>query len=155
MGGDGDLARAWEVLRLAGERANVASLDDEYHELFVGIGRGELVPYGSWYMTGFLMDQPLAVLRRDLAELGFERQQDIKEPEDHVAALLETMGFMAGDDATSLDTQRRFFQSHMGPWMKTFFLDLQKAEAARFYRAVGQFGEQFIEFENKYLTMLV
>ncbi len=154
LSGDSDLAAAWEVLRLAGERATVESLDDEYHELFVGIGRGELVPYGSWYMTGFLMDQPLAVLRRDLAELGFERQEEIKEPEDHVAALLETMGLMIGDGDTSVDTQRRFFQSHMGPWMKTFFLDLQKASAARFYRAVGQFGEQFIEFERKYLTML-
>jgi TorA maturation chaperone TorD len=155
LGGGDDLASAWEVLRLAGERANVAALDDEYHDLFVGVGRGELVPYGSWYMTGFLMDQPLAVLRRDLAELGFERQADIKEPEDHVAALLETMGLMIGDGDTSLEVQRRFFQSHMGPWMKTFFLDLQKASAARFYRAVGQFGEQFIEFERKYLTMLV
>ncbi len=152
---DDDLATAWEVLRLAGERATVESLDDEYHVLFVGISRGELVPYGSWYMTGFLMDQPLAVLRRDLAELGFERQGNIKEPEDHVAALLETMGLMIGDGDISVDAQRRFFQSHMGPWMNTFFLDLQKARAARFYRAVGQFGEQFIVFERKYLTMLV
>jgi TorA maturation chaperone TorD len=155
VGGGDDLAAAWEVLRLAGERADVAALDDEYHELFVGIGRGELMPYGSWYMTGFLMDQPLAVLRRDLAELGFERQDDTREPEDHVAALLETMGLMIGEGDISFDVQRRFFQSHMGPWMRTFFLDLQKAQAARFYRAVGQFGEQFIEFETKYLTMLV
>jgi TorA maturation chaperone TorD len=155
VGGDGDLAAVWEVLRLAGERATVESLDDEYHALFVGIGQGELVPYGSWYMTGFLMEQPLAALRRDLAELGFERQKGIKEPEDHVAALLETMGLLIGDGDASLDVQRRFFDSHMSPWMKTFFLDLQKASAARFYRAVGQFGEQFIEFERKYLTMLV
>ena len=155
IGADSDLTAAWEMLRLAGERASVESLDDEYHALFIGIGRGELLPYGSWYMTGFLMDQPLAVLRRDLAELGFERQDETKEPEDHVAALLETMGLMISDGDISVDTQRRFFQSHMGPWMKTFFLDLQKASAARFYRAVGQFGEQFIEFELKYLTMLV
>ena len=155
VGGERDLTAAWEVLRLAAERASVASLDDEYHDLFIGIARGELVPYGSWYMTGFLMDQPLAVLRRDLAELGFERQENIKEPEDHVAALLETMGLMISDGDVSVDTQRRFFQSHMGAWMKTFFLDLQKASAARFYRAVGQFGEQFIEFERQYLNMPV
>jgi len=155
VGGHDDLAAAWEVLRLAGERASVESLDDEYHQLFVGIGRGELVPYGSWYMTGFLMDQPLAVLRRDLAALGFERQADIKEPEDHVAALLEIMGLLISESDAPVDVQRRFFQSHLGPWMKTFFLDLQKASAARFYRAVGQFGEQFIVFEDKYLTMLV
>ncbi len=128
---DDDLATAWEVLRLAGERATVESLDDEYHTLFVGIGRGELVPYGSWYMTGFLMDQPLAVLRRDLAELGFERQEDIKEPEDHVAALLETMALLINESDASVVVQRRFFQSHMGPWMKSFFLDLQKASAGR------------------------
>jgi TorA maturation chaperone TorD len=152
--GRDDLATAWEVLRLAGERASVESLDDEYHELFVGIGRGELVPYGSWYMTGFLMDQPLAILRRDLAELGFQRQQETKEPEDHVAALLEIMGLLIGESDASVDVQRRFFQSHMAPWLNTFFLDLQKAQAARFYRAVGQFGEQFIVFERKYLTML-
>ncbi len=155
IGGDGDLAAVWEVLRLAGERTTVESLDDEYHALFVGIGRGELVPYGSWYMTGFLMDQPLAVLRRDLAALGFERQKDIKEPEDHVAALLETMGLMISAGDASLDVQRRFFETHMSPWMETFFGDLQKASAARFYRAVGQFGAQFIEFERSYLTMLV
>ena len=150
-----DMIQAWEVLRLAGARASIEALDDEYHELFIGVGRGELVPYGSWYMTGFLMDQPLAVLRRDLDELGFERKEGIKEPEDHVAALLETMGLMISAGDVSVDTQRRFFQSHMGPWMKTFFLDLQKASTARFYRAVGQFGEQFIEFERTYLTMLV
>lgn len=155
VGTDQGLVSAWEVLRLAGARASVESLDDEYHELFIGIGRGELVPYGSWYMTGFVMDKPLAILRRDLAELGFERQEEVSEPEDHVAALLETMGLIIGEGEASLDTQRRFFQSHMGPWMKTFFLDLQKAGAARFYRAVGQFGEQFMEFETRYLTMLV
>jgi len=155
VGGGDDLAAGWEVLRLAGERASAESLDDEYHALFVGIGRGELLPYASWYMTGFLMEKPLAVLRRDLAELGFERQEDVKEPEDHVAALLETMGLIIGDGDASVDVQRRFFQTHMSPWMKTFFLDLQKASAARFYRAVGQFGEQFMEFERNYLTMLV
>ena len=117
VGGGDELASAWEVLRLAGERASVAALDDEYHALFIGISRGELLPYGSWYMTGFLMDQPLAVLRRDLAELGFERQEDIKEPEDHVAALLETMALLIGDGEVSVDVQRRFFQSHMGQWM--------------------------------------
>ena len=89
-----------------------------------------------------------------IAGLGFERRDDVKEPEDHVAALLETMGLLIGEGGASVDVQRRFFQSHMGPWMRTFFLDLQKARSARFYRAVGQFGEQFIEFETKYLTML-
>ena len=152
---DQQLAPAWETVRLAAERTSPEALDDEYHALFIGIGRGELVPYGSWYMTGFLMDRPLAILRRDLAELGFERQEEVSEPEDHAAALLETMSLLIADDGVDIDVQRRFFQSHMEPWMKVFFADLQKAPSARFYRAVGQLGEKFIEFETKYLTMLV
>lgn len=150
-----DMASAWACLKLAGERATVESLDDEYHDLFIGIGRGEVVPYGSWYMTGFLMDRPLAVLRGDLAELGFERQEDVKEPEDHVAAMCETMAMLITSEEHDIVVQRRFFKAHLEPWGKNFFLDLQKAQSAKFYKAVGQFGEQFIDFEQKYLTMLV
>jgi TorA maturation chaperone TorD len=150
-----DMASAWACLRLTAERAKVASLEDEYHDLFIGIGRGELVPYASWYMTGFLMDRPLAVLRGDLAELGVERREDVKEPEDHIAALCETMAMLTTSEEHDIAVQRRFFQAHVEPWAKTFFVDLQKANSARFYKAVGQFGEQFVNFEQKYLTMLV
>jgi TorA maturation chaperone TorD len=126
----------------------------EYQDLFIGVGRGEVVPYGSWYMTGFLMDKPLALLRTDLQALGFERQPQVKEPEDHAGALCETMAMLIAEGRT-LDVQRRFFHGHMGPWMKPFFRDLGDARAAAFYRAVSQFGGQFIEFEEGYLTMLV
>lgn len=153
--GERAMASVWACLRLAGERAAVDALDDEYHALFIGVGRGEVVPYGSWYMTGFLMDRPLAILRGDLAELGFERQDDVKEPEDHIAALCETMALLITNEEHDIAVQRRFFQAHVEPWAKSFFLDLQKATSARFYKAVGQFGEQFIDFEQKYLTMLV
>ena len=155
-GTDGrDMASAWACLKLAGERANAGSLDDEYHDLFIGIGRGEVVPYGSWYMTGFLMDRPLAILRGDLAELGFERQDDVKEPEDHIAALCETMAMLITNGDHDIAVQRRFFQAHIEPWSVNFFQDLQNARTSKFYRAVGQFGEQFIGFEQKYLSLLV
>lgn len=150
----GELAPSWEALRLAGDFATAATLDDEYHDLFIGMTRGELVPYGSWYLTGFMMDQPLAVLRQDLAALGYERQGDVREPEDHAGALLETMAMLIAD-GEDIDAQRRFFDRHVGTWMPTFFLDLQKANAAGFYRAVGQFGEHFMRFEKQYLSMLI
>lgn len=150
------MASAWETLRLAAERAqSLEALDDEYHALFIGVGRGELVPYGSWYLTGFLMDRPLAVLRRDLAQLGLERQAEVSEPEDHVAALCETMAIIIQSEDVSAAAQSRFFEDHVSPWMGIFFRDLQQARSARFYRAVGQLGEQFIELEKQYLSMLV
>ncbi|HEY8554359.1 MAG TPA: molecular chaperone TorD family protein, partial [Burkholderiales bacterium] len=65
-----DMAPAWGALKQVAIRAETAAVADEYQELFIGIGRGELVPYGSWYLTGFLMEKPLAELRADLKRLG-------------------------------------------------------------------------------------
>lgn len=152
--GDG-LGTAWRELMRAAEHADVEGVDDEYHDLFIGVGRGELIPYGSWYRTGFVMDKPLAVLRSDLAALGFERRDEVKEPEDHAAALLETMALIAASPEHDFDVQRRFFDRHVAPWMRTFFADLQTADSARFYRAVGQFGERFMTFETQYLSIVV
>lgn len=152
----GEMAAAWETLRLAGQRAEVEALDEEYHDLFIGLGHGEVIPYASWYLTGMLMDQPLVYLRRDLARLGFERRDEVKEPEDHAAALLETMGLIiASSDDIDFETQARFFHDHLATWMELFFQDLKKAETARFYRAVGEFGERFIKLEKQYLAMQV
>jgi TorA maturation chaperone TorD len=153
--GDGsEMGLAWHTLRLAARGAVIEDLDDEFHALFIGVGRGELVPYGSWYLTGFLLDQPLAVLRRDLIGLGLERRGEVREPEDHAAALCECMALIirsAGQ--TSLPAQREFFQRHVESWMGRFFQDMQHAPSARFYRAVGQLGEQFLALEARYLAL--
>ena len=152
---DDGLGAAWETLKRAAQRADVAAVDDEYHDLFIGVGRGELIPYGSWYLTGFVMDKPLALLRSDLATLGFERQDEVKEPEDHAAALLETMALVVASPEHGIDVQRRFFDRHVATWMHTFFADLQTAGSARFYRSVGQLGERFMAFETQYLSIVV
>jgi len=160
--GDGEadggigMAQAWQTLKIASERATVEAIDDEYHDLFIGIGRGELVPYGSWYLTGFMMDRPLALLRRDLAALGIERQNEVYEPEDHVSALCETMSLIIeNSEEIPLEIQQKFFLDHLVTWMGRFFSDLQKAKTARYYVAVGLLGEQFIEVEKKYFGMTV
>lgn len=150
-----DMAAAWGSLKQAAARAETAAITEEYQELFIGIGRGELVPYGSWYVTGFLMEKPLAELRQDLKRFGFERREDVHEPEDHAAALCETMSLIVGSPRIELSTQREFFDKHVGPWMGRFFGDLTAARAASFYRAVGLLGERFLEVEKAYLSMLV
>ena len=144
---------AWRSLREAARSAVPENLDDEYHALFIGLGRGELVPYGSWYITGFMMDKPLAVLREDLAHLGFERSGQVSETEDHACALLEVMA-MVIDEGHGLGIQRHFFDRHIEPWMGNFFRDLEKAQTASFYRVVGEFGVRFMDFEREYLAML-
>lgn len=147
-----DIASAMQALAAAAAQCTPEQANEEFHDLFVGIGRGELVPFGSWYLTGFLMEKPLSLLRTDLAELGFERQPEVVEPEDHAAALGEVMAMLISD-ATAHDTQQQFFAKHMGPWMGRFFADLQNAKSANFYRSVGQFGAAFIRLEARYFEM--
>jgi len=150
-----DLTAAWGALKQMAQRAEASVVADEYQDLFIGIGRGELVPYGSYYVTGFLMEKPLAELRSDLQRFGFERRDGVHEPEDHVAALCETMGLIAASAEFDFAAQREFFEKHIDPWMGRFFGDLATARSAGFYRAVGLLGERFLEVERAYLSMLV
>ena len=149
---DSEMAQAWKMLKEAGEGTETDLLNDEYHRLFIGLGHGELVPYGSWYQTGSVLDRPLARLRGDLAALGIQRRADTRETEDHVAALCETMAIICSDPVDiGLDVQKAFFSDHLGGWMGRFFKDMQQASGARFYRAVGKLGEAFLALESTYL----
>jgi TorA maturation chaperone TorD len=146
------LAEAMSALATTARSQDPQQLEEEYNALFIGMGKGEVVPYGSWYMTGFLMEQPLSDLRDDLRVLGFERSADTHEPEDHVAAIFEVFSVMISD-ASSLSEQQRFFDTHMKPWLERFFTDLGNARSANFYKSVAQFGAAFIELESAYLSM--
>jgi len=134
--------------------ADATRVEREYFDLFVGVGRGEILPYGSYYLTGFLHERPLARLRGDLAELGIARADEQCEPEDHIAILCEVMaGLAAGKFATAGDDRRsvekQFFDKHLAPWARRFFADLERAEAAGFYRAVAAVGATFIDIETE------
>ena len=146
------LAEAMASLADVARSYSPAQIEEEYQNLFIGIGKGEVVPYGSWYLTGYLMEQPLSDLRDDLRALGFERSADTHEPEDHAAAIFEVISVMIAD-ASSLAEQKRFFDSHMKTWLERFFADLGNARSADFYKPVAQFGAAFIKLELAYLSM--
>ena len=140
--------------------ANAAQMTDEtkasreFFNLFIGVGRGELLPYGSYYQTGFLHERPLARVREDLALLGIERSEMTREPEDHIAILCEIMaGLAQGAFEADLDAQSRFFDRHLAPWAARFFADLETTGAASFYKAVGRVGRTFIELETEAFTL--
>ena len=148
-----ELLLSMSTLGLAAQSSELSAIDDEYHDLFIGLGRGELVPYGSWYLTGYLMEKPLSLLRDDLKALGFERDENVVEPEDHVAALCEVMSLLISDESVDTETQTIFFEKHMSEWINRFFDDLSTAESAVFYRAVGRFGSAFMNLEKQYLLV--
>jgi TorA maturation chaperone TorD len=155
--GDGtDLGRALGVLADRAGEATPAAASREYHELFIGIGRGELVPYASYYLTGFLNEKPLAKLRSDMARLGIARADDVKEPEDHIAALCEMMaGLITGafGGPLGLAAQRAFFDRHLASWAPVFFEDLETAESAWLYAPLGTLGRVFMGIEKTAFAM--
>lgn len=129
---------------------NADAVEREYFNLFIGIGRGELLPYGSYYLTGFLHERPLARLRQDLAALGVERAEGIAEPEDHAAILCEVMANLINRKFPAAPgADREFFDKHLHPWIGRFFADLEQAEAANFYRRVGRLGRLLTEIESE------
>ena len=149
---DGKIAMGWELMKQSATKTTAESVTDEFFSLFIGIGRGELMPFGSWYLTGFLMEKPVALLRRDLDALGIERQAGVSESEDHIASLCDAMSLLIQhNDEIPLATQVAFFNDHIEPWVGQFFEDLQGANHAHFYRSVGFFGAAFFEFESDLL----
>ena len=147
--GIGDLAGAARAISLAAAR-------EEYQELFIGVGRGELVPYGSYYLTGFLNEKPLARLRSDMVPLGIARSEDSRDPEDHAGALMEMMaGLIDGSfgQVQPLAVQKDFFLKHVGSWAGHFFADLETNRTARLYRPVGTIGRQFMAIEESGFDM--
>ncbi|HXV30866.1 MAG TPA: molecular chaperone TorD family protein [Sinorhizobium sp.] len=156
QGNESPLGQALDALSEEARR-RPSGLEREYHDLFIGLGRGELVPYGSYYLTGFLNEKPLAVLRRDMARLGIARRGNVREPEDHIGAVLEMMaGLIEGSFAVSVGdvtAQQHFFAAHIQPVAPRFFADLEKASAAAFYRPVGTAGRLFLEVEASAFQM--
>ncbi|MEZ6964214.1 molecular chaperone [Aeromonas sp. S9(2024)] len=142
----GPFARGLGLVQLAASSHDEGTLAEEYQDLFIGIGRGEIVPFASWYLTGSLMELPLAVLRADLQSLGFERQSGVCEPEDHLAALCEVMAVLVSEQHPE---RNRFYERHLAPWVIKCCHDQQKAKGGCFYRAVGLLAEDFFKLENE------
>lgn len=155
-GDDTAFGEAFKLLAETASQTNETQAADEYDRLFIGLGRGELLPYGSYYLTGFLNEKPLAKLRSEMQRLGIARKDSVSEPEDHIGSLMEMMaGLITGryGDPASIETQRAFFMTHIDPWAEHFFKDLEAATSSRFYQPLGRIGQLFIEIERGAFAM--
>lgn len=145
-----DLGMAHVELATAASATDDGAVSKEYFNLFIGVGRGDLLPYASYYLTGFLHERPLARVREDFDRLGIERAGPSREPEDHIAILLEVMsGLALGEFEADFAEQKKFFERHIKPWAARMFADLEMSQSAKFYRAVGRVGRVFIELESE------
>jgi TorA maturation chaperone TorD len=156
-GDDSDLGQAISTLARVANVSKPKAVTTEFNALFVGLGRGELLPYASYYLTGFLNEKPLAALRREMAAHGVTRSPNVFEPEDNIASMMEIMGGMIvgrfGSD-TGLEAQKQFFNKHVGPWAGHFYSDLEAAKNSVLYASVGAVGKAFMEIEREAFRMI-
>jgi TorA maturation chaperone TorD len=154
--GDGVLRQAWGEVSAACASASEEQVRDEYDLLFIGVGKPEVILYGSYYLSGFMMEKPLAALRTDLARLGLERDQHVTESEDHIATLCEVMRYLiASDDMThaNIATQKQFFGQHLQPWVLQLCDAIEAHPQAVFYAPVARLARAFFEVEMQAFDM--
>jgi TorA maturation chaperone TorD len=153
---DSVLERAWAVLVDACGQARAEPVREEYERLFIGVGKPEVMLYGSYYLSGFLMEKPLAALRADLAELGLERGESVPESEDHIATLCDVMRFLITSDEAvhrEIAAQEKFFVAHMQAWVAELCAALQAHPQAKFYAAVAHLAAAFFDVEMQAFDM--
>jgi len=152
---DTPIGKAIKILTKLASSLDLPSIRAEYVGIFIGVGRGEILPFASYYLTGFLKDKPLAKLRGDMQEIGIAVSSGI-DPEDHIATLFDIMaGLILGkfNRKFSIGEQRDFFNKHLAPWVDLLMRDIEASKIAVFYAPVGTIGREFIEIERSSFKM--
>ena len=138
------------ALAEAAGNADAERVEREYFDLFIGLGRGELLPYGSYYLTGFLHERPLARLREDLGRARHRTRRRPGRAGRSRRHPVRDHGRLAGGQLPgAAGADRELFEKHLAPWIGRFFADLERAEAADFYRHVGTLGRVFVDIETE------
>ena len=153
---DSPIGKSIKTLSKLASSLDLSTIRDEYVKIFIGVGRGEILPFASYYLTGFLKDKPLAKLRNDMKEIGIELAENVKEPEDHIASLFDMMsGLILGkfNKKFSIGEQKDFFNKHLNPWVDLLMRDIESSKIAVFYSPVGTIGREFIEIERSSFSM--
>jgi len=153
----GYLDGPWHTLQDVMRAATPAALAQEHDALFQGVGKPEIFLYGSFYLSGFLNEKPLAALRTDLMALNLSRDQQRAETEDHVAYGFEVMRYLiAGDDMAvcNLEQQRRFFRTHLQTWVEKLCDAVAAHPQAQVWKAVAALTAAFMQVETQAFDML-
>ena len=155
-GGAGEFGDGLRMVAAQAGRSAPAEVLREYDALFIGITHGEIIPYASFYLTGFLYERPLARLRGDMAEFGLALADGRSDPEDHIATIFEVMASLIDGTSTAaqrLERQHAFFRMHIEPWAARLFADLEVAASARLYRPIATLGRLLVALDQEAFLM--
>ena len=152
------IGKSIKTLTKLASSLDLPTIRDEYMRIFVGVGRGEILPFASYYLTGFLKDKPLAKLRQDMEKIGIKLEDNVKEPEDHIASIFDMMaGLIVGEFNKKFSSaeQKDFFNKHLAPWVDLLMKDIESSKIAVFYSPIGTIGKEFMEIERASFSMNV
>ena len=139
---------AWEQLSLTARLLPTDHVIDEFNALFVSTAAPRVSPHGSIYLAGCLHEKPLVLLRADLAKLGLGRRPGVRETEDHLGALCETMRQLIVRKR-AVDEQQAFFDTHIASWYPACLDHLRRAEGAQFYARVADLADAYFSLEQQ------
>ena len=139
---------AWDKLSLTARLLPVDHVIDEFNDLFISTAAPKISPHGSIYLAGFLHEKPLVLLRADLARMGLGRRAGVRETEDHLGALCETMRQLIVRKR-AIDEQQQFFVTHIASWYPACLEHLRRAEGAQFYARVADLADAFFSLEQQ------
>jgi TorA maturation chaperone TorD len=151
---EGDLADPWSDLARAAADADAEAVREEYETAFIGTGKAPITLYTSAYTIRYSSEVPLAELRGELAALGLARRAEVREPEDHIAALCDTMRHLIAEQKVDLDQQHRFFNRWIAPAVEPLCTAIDHAPSTCFYKLVGRFAKAFLTLERVAFEML-
>ena len=150
----GELAAPWEELASAAASADPEAVREEYETAFIGTGKAPVTLYTCAYTIRHTSEVPLAELRAELAALGLARRAEVREPEDHIAALCDTMRHLIAEQKVGLEEQRRFFNRWIAPAAERLCNAIDTNANTCFYRRVGRFAKAFLTLEQVAFEML-
>jgi TorA maturation chaperone TorD len=146
-----ELAQAWQALLSASAAMDALAAEEEYQELFIGVGKSLVSLHASGYVSP-TRGSVLAELRAALSRLGLSRREGVSVYEDHLAAICETMrvliGGAAGIEPCPFVQQREFFAVYVSPWVGLCCSAIKISPIANYYRRVAEFTELFVALER-------
>ncbi len=150
----GMIAEAWHALTQAAAHETSETAREEYDTAFIGVGKSPVTLYTSAYSMRYTNEVPLAALRAELAKLRIARREQASEPEDHIAALCEVMRLLIEVKKSTLEEQKRFFETWIWPSVEPLCDAIAKSGTTRFYKSVGQFLLALCTIEHSAFEML-
>jgi TorA maturation chaperone TorD len=149
---DSALAGAWRDLMAAAAVLDPEAAREEYESVFVGTGKAEVTLYTGAYTIKSALDNPLLEIREYLAKHGFVRRENVFEPEDHVAALCETMRYLVSENQDDA-RQRQFFATFLWPAAGPLCDAMESASGTNFYKHVARLAKYFFAVEHSAFGM--